>query len=69
MYRKVLLSAMVLLVSGRVIGGVVASRRLVKASQVGLILLVTTAILLWILKGMAPLPASWIDAAAKRLPF
>lgn len=69
MYRKVLLSAMVLLVSGRVIGGVVASRRLVKASQVGLILLVTTAILLWILRGMAPLPPSWIDAAAKHLPF
>ncbi len=69
MYRKLLLSTVIVLLSARVIGGIVGTRKLIKASQVGLILVVTAAILLWILKGMAPFPPAWIDRAARYWPF
>ena len=64
MYLKILASALIILVAMRVIGGILGKRKLVKAAVVGLVLIVTVAILNWILLGLSPVP-SWFLRLAK----
>ncbi len=69
MYLKVLASILVVLAAVRVIGGVLGSRKLIKLSVVGSILLVTVAALNWILMDLSPVPKWLVKLAAKYLHF
>jgi hypothetical protein len=58
MYPNMLLSVLIALVALMIIGGMLNSRRLVKAAGVLMVAELAVALILWLLMGLSPLP-SW----------
>ena len=66
MYPNILLSVFIALVAFMIIGGILNSQRLVKAAGVLMVDGVATALILWLLLGLSPVP-SWLAKAFVRL--
>jgi intracellular septation protein A len=66
MYANSLLSVFIALIAFMVIGGILNSVRLVKAAGVLMVATVATALILWLLMGLSPVPA-WFPKAVVRL--
>ena len=66
MYPNILLSVFIALIALQIIGGVVGSPKLVKAAGVLMVAAVATALILWLLMGLSPVP-TWLTKAFVRL--
>ncbi len=66
MYPNILLSVFIALIAFTIIGGILNSPRLVKAAGVLMVATVATALILWLLKGLSPVP-DWLAKAVVRL--
>ena len=66
MYPNILLSVFIALIAFAIIGGILKSPRLVKAAGVLMVVAVATALILWLLKGLSPVP-NWLARVAARL--
>ena len=66
MYPNILLSVFIALIALQIIGGMVGSPKLVKAASVLMVAAVATALILWLLKGLSPIP-NWLAKAVVRL--
>jgi hypothetical protein len=66
MYPNILLSILIMLVAFEIIGGMVGSQRLMKTSGVCMVLLVATALIVWLLMGLSPIPA-WLTNFVKKI--
>ena len=66
MYPNILLSVFIALIALQIIGGVVSSPKLVKAAGVLMVVAAATALILWLLMGLSPVP-SWLTRAVVRL--
>lgn len=62
MYANSLLSVFIALIAFTVIGGILNSPRLVKAAGVLMVAAVATALILWLLMGLSPIP-NWFAKA------
>ena len=73
MYPNILLSVFIALIAFTIIGGILNSPRLVKAAGVLMVAAVATALILWLLMGLSPIPNWFVKAvvplvhAARRL--
>ena len=66
MYPNILLSIFIALIALQIIGGMVGSPKLVKAAGVLMVAAVSTALILWLLNGLSPVP-NWLTKAVFRL--
>ena len=66
MYPNILLSVFIALVAFMFIGGMLNSPRLVKAAGVLMVAGVATALILWLLMGLSPIPP-WFSKWVVRL--
>jgi hypothetical protein len=66
MYPNILLSVFIALIAFTIIGGILNSPRLVKAAGVLMVVAMATALILWLLMGLSPIP-SWLAKAVARL--
>jgi hypothetical protein len=66
MYPNLLLSVFIALIALQIIGGMVGRPKLVKAAGVLMVVAVATALILWLLMGLSPIP-SWLAKVAVRL--
>lgn len=66
MYPNILLSVFIALIAFSIIGGILNSPRLVKAAAVLMVATVATALILWLLMGLFPLP-NWLTKGVVRL--
>jgi intracellular septation protein A len=66
MYANILLSVFIALIAFMVIGGILKSVRLVKAAGVLMVAAVATALILWLLMGLSPVP-DWFPKVVVRL--
>jgi hypothetical protein len=66
MYANVLLSVFIALIAFMIIGGILNSPRLVKAAGVLMVAAAATALILWLLRGLSPVPP-WLPRAVVRL--
>ena len=66
MYPNILLSVFIALIAFMVIGGILDSPRLVKAAGVLMVATVATALILWLVVGLSPVP-TWLPKAFVRL--
>ena len=66
MYPNILLSVFIALVAITIIGGILNSPRLVKAAGVLMVAALATALILWLLKGLSPIP-NWLPKMVARL--
>ena len=60
MYPNILLSILILLIAFQVIGGMLSTPKLIKAASVGVVLLVASALIIWLLMGLSPIPP-WVS--------
>lgn len=66
MYPNILLSVFIALIAFTIIGGILNSPRLVKAAGVLMVAAVATALILWLLMGLSPVP-NWLTKTVVRL--
>ena len=66
MYPNILLSVFIALIALQIIGGMVGSPKLVKAASVLMVAAVATALILWLLNGLSPVP-NWLTKSVIRL--
>jgi hypothetical protein len=66
MYPNILLSVFIVLTAFAIIGGMLNSPRLVKAAGVLMVAAVATALILWLLMGLSPVP-NWLTKTVIRL--
>jgi len=66
MYPNVVLSGFIALVAFIIIGGILNSHRLVKAAGVLMVAALATALILWLLMGLSPVP-NWSTKTVVRL--
>ena len=65
MYPKLLVVIFILLMTTRFISDVVEKPKLAKAAIIGVILLVATSLVLWVLMGLSPVP-DWATKLVRR---
>ncbi len=65
MYRKILLTVLISLVTTWTIGGVIGSHKVKKAAVLGMVLLAGAAALIWVLVGIPPVPRSVMRPIAR----
>lgn len=66
MYPNILVSILIMLIALQVIGGMLGSRKLIKGAGIGMVLLVASALIIWILLGLSPLPV-WFTKLVGRI--
>jgi intracellular septation protein A len=66
MYPNILLSVFIALTAFAIIGGMLNTPRLVKAAGVLMVATVATALILWLLMGLSPVP-NWLTKTVVRL--
>lgn len=66
MYPNILLSVFIALIALQIIGSMVGRPKLFKAAGVLMVVAVATALILWLLMGLSPIPG-WLAKVAVRL--